>query len=194
MWYEKFNWDLYSCSGIADKLLPVYSINFRYSLGHRDYLLPTFWEDHYFLFVLSDVWYQWRRTLHESFLLSYLCLLALLLLLLFAATWISRAFSNVFAALFPRINPLLKRFHCETAAWKLITAGLLAVCYAAGFWLVPYWLPPPAGFFFFFAVVAELSGISIVALNRATTMLNGEKRSVKVPLEILIGTTGVIAS
>ena len=88
----------------------------------------------------------------------------------------------------------MKRFHCETAAWKLITAGILAVWYLAGFWLVPYWLPPPAGFFFFFAVVAELSGISIVALNRATTLLIGEKRGTAMQLEILVGATGVLAS
>lgn len=194
MWYEKFNWDLYSCSGIADKRLPVYSINFRYSLGHRDYLLPTFWEDYHFIFVLNEIWYQWRLTLHESFAFSYLILAALLLLLLFAANWISRAFSIAFAAVFPKLNPIFKRFHCETAAWKLITAGILAVWYLAGFWLVPYWLPPPAGFFFFFAVVAELSGISIVALNRATTLLIGEKRSTTMQLEILVGATGVLAS
>ena len=194
MWYEKFSWDLYSCSGIADKRLPVYSINFRYTLGHRSYFLPTFWEDYYFVFVLSEIWYHWRLTLHESFAFTYLLLTALLLLLLFAANAVSRALANAFAALFPRVDPLFKRFHCETAAWKLFTAGILAVCYLAGFWLVPYWLPPPAGFFFFFAVLAELSGIAIMALNRATTQLIGEKRSSTVQLEILIAATGVLAS
>lgn len=85
MWYEKFNWDLYSCSKTKDRAMPVYSMSFHYTLGHRAFFLPTHWFAYKYFFVMSDYWLAFRRELHESFFFTYLALLALLGLLLAAS-------------------------------------------------------------------------------------------------------------
>lgn len=95
MWYEKFNWDLYSCSKTKDRAMPVYSMSFHYTLGHRAFFLPTHWFAYKYFFVMSDYWLAFRRELHESFFFTYLALLALLGLLLAASRRIIAAVASV---------------------------------------------------------------------------------------------------
>ena len=71
MWYEKFNWDLYSCSKTKDRAMPVYSMSFHYTLGHRAFFLPTHWFAYKYFFVMSDYWLAFRRELHELLLKEY---------------------------------------------------------------------------------------------------------------------------
>ena len=192
MWYEKFSWNLYSCSKLEDKSMPVYSINFRYSLGHRSYFLPTFWEDYHFIFVLSEYWYGWREKLDESFLLPYLESCALAVLLLVFSPWATRLLSTVVVALFNSTKDLMKRIHCETAIMKIVSGALIGGAYLLGFWITPYWYRPAAGFLFFAVFFTIFTSVLLLAFNKAANVVNGEKRSAALQLKILIVANAVM--
>ena len=193
MWYEKFNWNLYSCSKLEDKSMPVYSINFRYSLGHRSYFLPTFWESYHFIFIMGEYWYGWREKLDESFLFSYLQSCALVVLLLVSAPWSIQLLSTIVVALFNSTKNWMKRMHCETAVMKMASAILIGGAYLLGFWITPYWYRPAAGFFFFAVFFTIFTSVLLLAFNRAANVVNGEKRSAALQLKILLVTNVVMA-
>ena len=193
MWYEKFNWDLYSCSKTKDRAMPVYSMSFHYTLGHRAFFLPTHWFAYKYFFVMSDYWLAFRRELHESFFFTYLWLLALLGLLLAASRRIIAAIASVVCFVDSSCGKWIQRSGVATAIVKLAVSALIGVLWNLAVEVVPYHLLPPQGYLFFFLFYSVFLGLLLLGFSRATAMVLGISEKPKTALSLLLGTHAVIA-
>ena len=193
MWYEKFNWDLYSCSNTKDRDFPVYSISFHYTLGHRDFFLPTHWFAYKYIFIMNDYWLSFRRELNESFFFTYAWLLLVLGAGLAVARYVIGAVSYLTVLLYPYVGKKLVATGMATGVVKMIVAALIGVFWDISVEIVPYQLFPSQGYLFFFLFYSYFLSVLLLGFNKATSVLMGSKMGCKSSLLLLLGTHGAIA-
>ena len=193
MWYEKFNWDLYSCSNTKDRAIPAYSISYHYTLGHRSFFLPTHWFSYKYFFVMNDFWLSFRRELNESFFFTYLWLLALLGFLLAVSRRIIAAIASVVSFVNKRCDKWIQRSGVGTAIVKLVVAGLIGVLWNVAVEVVPYYLLPEQGYLFFFLFYSAFLALMLLGFSKGTAMVMGIPEKPKTVLGLLLGTHAVIA-
>ena len=173
MWYEKFNWHLYSCSGLNDPEMPVYSINFRYTLGHRSYFLPTHWFSYYYIWELNNYYLNVRQQVSESFASSILLCSALLAVLLILSPLFITIISSLMVSLFTLIGKPLNESGLATAACKWFVASLIGLFWLFSREIVPGTLRPSMGYLFFYLIDSLLLVITLLGFNRSTNTILG---------------------
>ena len=186
MWYEKFNWSLYSCSILKDASIPVYSISFRYQLGHRAYFLPTHWFAYYYVWDLNPVFLSWRLQLNESFLGLHIACALLVLFLLLAAKLLLSVVAAVMQAIHSLLLPVSKRIFCKTALAKCAVAAMIGLMWLFTRDFVPATLLPRAGYTWFYIIDTLMLTIVLMGLNKGTNVIMGSKLDYRVSLGILL--------
>ena len=185
MWYEKFNWNLYSCSTIKDAAIPVYSISFRYQLGHRAYFLPTHWFSYYYVCDLNSLSLSWRQQLDESFLGYHLACALIVLFLLLSAKLLLSLVAVAMQGIRSLLLPVSKRIFCKTALAKCAVAGMIGLMWLFTRDFVPAMLRPRAGYTWFYIIDTLLLVIVLMGLNKGTNIIMGSKFDYHVSLGIL---------
>ena len=173
MWYEKFNWNLYSCSGLNDPEMPVYSINFRYTLGHRSYFLPTHWFSYYYIWELNNYYLNVRQQVQESFVSSVIFCGTLLAVILALSPMFITMVSSLTVSLFNSIGKQLKEFGLATAGFKLFVAAIIGLFWLFSRDIVPGTLRPSMGYLFFYLIDSSLLVITLLGFNRSTNTILG---------------------
>lgn len=187
MWYEKFNWHLYSCSGLNDPEMPVYSINFRYTLGHRSYFLPTHWFGYYYIWELNNYYLGVRQQVNESFTGSIVFCLSILSLLLVFSRVIIAAIASLMAFFHQNANNYIKQSGVATAFGKCLVASLIGLYWLFSREIVPGTLRPSMGYLFFYLIDSTLLVITLLGLNRGVNAIQGTNLKPTAALSLLLG-------
>ena len=186
MWYEKFNWDLYSCSSLNDPSMPVYSISYRYTLGHRSYFLPTHWFGYYYIWELSNVFLAIREQLNESFGGLYFYCMGIITIILFLAKPMVMCISATVYYVHTFLQPISKKIFCKSAIVKSLVSGVIGLVWLFSREVVPGTLLPRWGYFFFYIIDTLLLVIILVGFNKGTNAVMGMKYSSATSLRILL--------
>lgn len=192
MWYEKFNWNLYSCSKLDDAI-PVYSINFQYTLGHKEMFLPTHWLSYKYVWVMNDYWLTFRQQINESFFFTHLyCLLQVILIILLSMILIP-VIGAIVSTIHETTKEFMKNVFCTSALLKLTVSVIILGIWYVSFSITPYYLYPEAGYFYFYLYYTLLGALFIFGFNRGTNIILGTKQSCKHSLLVLIICHGLYA-
>lgn len=193
MWYEKFNWDLYSCSGLNDPTMPVYSINFQYTLGHKEMFLPTHWISYYYVWAMNDYWLTWRSQLNESFFTTHFYCLLIAVCMITVGILVSPIIAQAVTILYQKIKPFMKQLNCASAIMKLGVSLIILGIWYVSFSITPYHLYPSSGYFYFYLYYSILAAIFIIAFNSGTNTALGINQSFIPSILLLCCCHGVYA-
>ena len=150
MYYEKFNWSLYSCSGLNDPTMPVYSINFQYTLGHKEMFLPTHWFSYHYVWEMNNYWLSWRMKLNESFFSTHLYCLFLIFIVVVIGMLAIPSLSTLVYSFYQTLSSSLRSLYFSSTLMKLtVSFAILGIWYTS-FSIVPYHLYPSAGYIYFY--------------------------------------------
>lgn len=191
MWYEKFNWSLYSCSGLNDPNMPVYSINFQYTLGHKEMFLPTHWLGYKYVWAMNDYWLSWRTKINESFFGTHLYCLLLVGVIILIGMLAIPCISAITIVVYRSAKSFAKNIHCASALLKLTVSVIILGIWYTSLTITPYHLYPDSGYFYFYLFYTLLGSIFIFGFNRGTNAILGTKNSCKRSLMILLICHGV---
>lgn len=185
MWYEKFNWNLYSCSGLNDPNMPVYSINYHYTLGHMEMFLPTHWFSYHYVWQMNNYWLSWRTQINESFFTTHLYCLLLVVGVLAGGMLVIPCIATCLSFFYRTLQPAVRSLYFTSSVMKLIVSlFILGIWYVSRI-IVPYYLYPSAGYLYFFLFYTLFGCIWIFGLNRGTNAILGTKMTCKHAVTLL---------
>lgn len=171
-YYEKGNWDLYSCNFVVDKSdtisYPGYSLTYAYRVV--PFSQPWLWFSYGYFFKLNHIWQKTRNSVtYDNTNLLFIYRIPLAFILLLPLIYFRRLlYHNPFTPKFEPLYDFIEWIDDNEGLWFLLSLFALVVIYSISFVLVPMVSSPLAGWIFFISVANAMLYLlcSILSLTR----------------------------